>query len=302
MRSRVRRGDAARHADAERATASGIMRILPYLGALVGLLIIAVPALCDRLEAWRADTAISTLSSTVAALPADEKEYLLDQAHRYNEQLAGDVTHTDGQGNVAGGDLLAYERQLCADSSSVMAWLEVPCIDLRLPVYHGTAEPELAAGIGHMEGSSLPVGGPSTHCVLTAHSGMAAARMFDDIRLLVPGDVFVIWTLGDPVAYEVTGSETVLPDKDESLGIKLDEDLCTLVTCTPYGVNSHRLLVHARRCAWEPEVVAEAPQHVTSRDQPLLLALAAVLTVAFVVACALRMRAKRETRTKRRPS
>ena len=298
-RARGRHRSVPRHAAAGKASSSGFVRILPYLGVLVGLLIIAVPLVCDRLEAWHAANDISTLSSTIAALPADEKEYLLEQAQRYNEQLAGDVALTDDQDGAPEGELLAYEQQLCADSTSIMAWLEVPSIELRLPVYHGTADPELAAGVGHMEGSSLPVGGPSTHCVLTAHSGMPSARMFDDIRLLVPGDVFVIWTLGSPYAYEVTGSETVLPDEVATLGIRLDEDLCTLVTCTPYGVNSHRLLVHARRCAWEPEEVAEAPQHVTSRNLPLMMALVAVVAVVCIVACVLWMRARRRARADR---
>lgn len=108
--------------------------------------------------------------------------------------------------------------------------------------------------------------------------------MFDDIRLLEPGDVFVLWTLGDPYAYEVTGSEVVLPNEVSSLRIASGEDLCTLVTCTPYGVNSHRLLVHARRCAYDSNTIAATPTRVSSRNLPLFVALALVVVAALVVA------------------
>lgn len=256
-----------------------LARILPYVGLVLGLLIIAAPTISDRLDAWRANNTISTLSSTVEALPAEEKARLLDQAQRYNAQLAGG-TAEDERG---AGEIMPYEQQLRSDNATMMAWLEIPSIELRLPIYHGTGEAELSAGVGHLEDSSLPVGGESTHCALTAHSGMAGSRMFDDIRLLEPGDVFVLWTLGDPYAYEVTSSEVVLPDEVDSLRIEQGADLCTLITCTPYGVNSHRLLVHAQRCAYEPETIAEAPARVSSRDLPLIIAAVVLALGALLI-------------------
>lgn len=250
-----------------------IMRVLPYLGVIVSIVIIASPSISDLVDRWRASAKVSTLSSTVELMPPDEKKRLLDQAHLYNARLAGD------ESVGAGEDLLPYERQLSMDVTTVMGFVEIPSIEVRLPVYHGVEIEGLSAGVGHLERSSLPVGGASTHCVLTAHSGMASTRMFDDIRMLDSGDVFVLWTLGDPYAYEVTDSEVVLPNETSSLRIAAGEDHCTLVTCTPYGVNSHRLLVHARRCEYDPDAVATSPRRVSSRNLPIYIAVALVAVV-----------------------
>lgn len=270
---------------------SRLLRLLPYVGVVVGILVLAAPSLTDLLDSWRASTHISSLSSTASGLDLQAKQELLNQAMRYNAHLAGEgsaelaADSAPGSGAApesapAPTELLPYEDQLRTDATSMMAWIQIPGIDVRLPIYHGTQEPALAAGVGHVQGSSLPVGGSSTHCVLTAHSGMAGSRMFDDIRMLEPGDKFVLWTLEEPLAYEVQSSETVPPNQTDSLRIKPGEDLCTLVTCTPYGVNSHRLLVHARRCAYEPEGIAAQTVHVSSRIVPVLVAFAAVALVA----------------------
>ncbi len=285
---RRREDGGAKHGGASWGTR--VLRLLPYVGVVVGLVIMAYPAIVDRIDAWHAREEISTMSSTAGALTAEEKGRLLEQAQRYNAWLAGGSSADDAAG------LVPYEQQLRTESASMMAWLEVPSISMKLPIYHGTGEDELTAGVGHLEDSSLPVGGASTHCALTAHSGMAGSRMFDDIRPLEPGDVFVLWTLGDPVAYEVTGSETVLPDETESLHIVPGEDLCTLITCTPYGVNSHRLLVHGRRCDYDPAVVAEAPAHVSSRDAPLLWAAAGIGVAVLVVVVVRIVRRRRKER------
>ena len=128
-----------------------------------------------------------------------------------------------------------------------MAYIEIPKINLKMLVYHGTSDEVLAVGAGHLEGTSLPVGGPTTHCVITAHSGMKTMKAFDELRLLEVGDCFTVTTLGTSYEYEVESIETVLPYETESLGIVEGEDRVTLVTCTPYGINDHRLLVHGVR-------------------------------------------------------
>lgn len=255
-----------------------VLRLLPYVGVIVALVILAAPSIYDLIDSWRARTHISSLSSTVDMLSDEEKERFFDQARRHNARLAGMAAIDDDSE-----ELLPYELQLCTDATTMMSWVEIHGIDVRLPVYHGTDDAELSAGVGHLRQSSLPVGGASTHCVLTAHSGMETSRMFDDIGMLEVGDVFVLWTLGETFAYEVTGSEVVLPDQTSSLRIQDGEDLCTLVTCTPYGVNSHRLLVHARRCAYSPEVIQEAPVRTSSRNVPLYTALGFVAGTAVVV-------------------
>lgn len=287
----TRRETQVRGKDArDTSLAARIVRVLPYVGVLVAIVILAVPSVADLMEALRASSTISTLSSTVDVLPAEQKQRLLDQAHRHNARLAGDASAGAGDGTGADEELLPYEEQLSTDDTTIMGWLDIPSIAVRLPVYHGTSIEGLSAGVGHLEQSSLPVGGASTHCVLTAHSGVAASRMFDDIRLLEPGDVFVLWTLGDPYAYEVTGSEVVLPDELSSLHVVAGEDLCTLVTCTPYGVNSHRLLVHARRCAYDAGTVSSTPTHVSSRNVPIYVALALVAVTILVAVLVRRKR------------
>ncbi len=245
--------------------AKRLRRIVPYVGVVVGILVLASPVIADFIESWRADQTISQTTTAVEHIDATTKEELLAQAHAYNEQL---VTHATNSG------IWPYEKQLVSDSLDAMCWVQIPRIDVRLSVHHGTDEAALASSAGHVKGTSLPVGGTPSNCVLSAHSGMATARMFDDIHDLVPGDVFVLWTLGDPYAYRVVGSRTVNPDDVESLEIQPGKDVCTLVTCTPYGVNSQRLLVYGERCAYD-EAVGEKPpaMYVSPRMWPLVAGL-----------------------------
>ena len=151
-----------------------------------------------------------------------------------------------------------YEDQLNLAGDGIMGYVEIPLIRVNLPIYHGTASETLDVGIGHLLGSSLPVGGESTHSVLTAHSGMAGQKMFSDIDQLEEGDVFYLQILGQTLAYQVDAIHVVLPHDTTYLGITQGEDQCTLVTCTPFGVNTHRLLVRGSRIPYEEaEVIVE---------------------------------------------
>ena len=151
-----------------------------------------------------------------------------------------------------------YEDQLNLTGDGIMGYVEIPLIRVNLPIYHGTAYETLDVGIGHLLGSSLPVGGESTHSVLTAHSGMAGQKMFSDIDQLEEGDVFYLQILGETLAYQVDAIHVVLPHDTTYLGITQGEDQCTLVTCTPFGVNTHRLLVRGSRIPYEEaEVIVE---------------------------------------------
>lgn len=200
--------------------------------------------LLSRVEAMQR---IDGYSAKCNAMDADSVAGVLRQAESWNRELAGG--RRDSR-------TWRYDRQLAIPGEAAMGFLAIPKLSLTLPVFHGTGEDVLAEGVGHWEQSSLPVGGPNTHCVLMGHSGLRSARMFDGIRALSKGDRFVIWTLGMPLAYEVQSTSTVLPeDVTENIGIERGADLATLVTCTPYGVNSHRLLVRGQRCA------IDAPQH-----------------------------------------
>lgn len=150
-----------------------------------------------------------------------------------------------------------YESQLNMASDGIMGYVSIPKIQVNLPIYHGTGADSLERGIGHLLGSSLPVGGEDTHTILTAHSGMASQKMFSDLPQLTAGDVFYLNVLGETLAYQVCDIQTVLPHDTTYLGIEQGTDLCTLVTCTPFGVNTHRLLVRGYRIPYEEAEVIE---------------------------------------------
>ena len=222
------------------------------------------PLATDLIATAQADEVISCMSSAVDRTDDISRKAALAQAQAYNSSLAPDGGQANNQGMAGcnGGrkdvltlsegqdasDVAPYEEQLCWDDQTAICWIEIPKIALREPVYHGTSDETLAIGVGHLSWSSLPVGGLSSHCVLAAHSGMEESRMFDELDHLKRGDVFVLHTLADAYQYEVFQTETVLPrDAQSSCRIEPGKDLCTLITCTPYGINTHRLLVHAYR-------------------------------------------------------
>ena len=150
-----------------------------------------------------------------------------------------------------------YDNQLNIAGSGIMGYVEIPKIQVNFPIYHGTEAEVLDRGVGHLLGSSLPVGGENTHTILSGHSGMASQKMFTDLEQLAQGDVFYLNVLGETLAYQVTEINTVLPYETDLLGIVPGEDLCTLVTCTPYGVNTHRLLVRGSRIPYAEATVME---------------------------------------------
>ena len=175
----------------------------------------------------------------------------LQHARAYNASLAGVVTDNAFSEDAILGASAEYEGLLNVTGRGIMGYVSVPKINVTLPIYHGTDSGTLERGIGHLLGTSLPVGGDSTHSVLTAHSGMASQRMFSDLPELKEGDVFYLEVLNETLAYQVDQIKTVLPHDTTYLGIEAEQDLCTLVTCTPFGVNTHRLLVRGHRIPYE---------------------------------------------------
>lgn len=162
-------------------------------------------------------------------------------AHKFNQQLfRGEINHLDPKNN-------GYFDLLNLANNGIMAYVEIPKINITLPVYHGTGDEALTTGAGHMPQSSLPVGGENTHAVISAHTGMASNPMFSDLELLEKGDIFKICVLGETMYYQVYNVKTVLPEDISFVQIQRGKDYCTLVTCTPYGVNTHRLLVQGER-------------------------------------------------------
>ena len=199
----------------------------------------------------------SDVETTYTAVIADTDDAELtaqrEAAEQYNAMLSGAATITEGG---ASAPPLAYAQQLTV--GGVMAYVDIPKINVYLPVQHGTDADTLERAVGHVVGTSLPVGGSSTHAVLSAHSGMASSKLFSDIDQLTEGDTFYIHVLGDTLAYRIDAINTVLPTDTSLLQIEDNKDLVTLVTCTPFGVNTHRLLVRGHRVPYVPEQEAPA--------------------------------------------
>lgn len=190
----------------------------------------------------------TTYTAAIEDTDAAELTAQREAAQQYNAMLSGAATITEGG---ASAPPLAYTEQLMV--GGVMAYVDIPKIGVYLPVQHGTDADTLERAVGHVVGTSLPVGGSSTHAVLSAHSGMASSKLFSDIDQLAEGDVFYIHVLGEVLAYKVDAIHTVLPTDTSLLQIEDNKDLVTLVTCTPFGVNTHRLLVRGHRVPYVPE-------------------------------------------------
>ena len=193
---------------------------------------------------------------TAAIEDTDDAELTAQRqaAQQYNAMLANATISEGG----ASAPPLAYAEQLTV--GGVMAYVDIPKINVYLPVQHGTGAETLEKSVGHVVGTSLPVGGSSTHAVLSAHSGMASSKLFSDIDQLAEGDIFYIHVLGEVLAYEVDAINTVLPTDTSLLQIEDGKDLVTLVTCTPFGINTHRLLVRGHRVPYTPEQASAAEE------------------------------------------
>ena len=190
----------------------------------------------------------TTYTEAIADTDDAELTAQREAAERYNAMLSGAATITEGG---ASAPPLAYDEQLTV--GGIIAYVDIPKINVYLPVQHGTDADTLERAVGHVVGTSLPVGGSSTHAVLSAHSGMASSKLFSDIDQLTEGDTFYIHVLGDTLAYKVDAIHTVLPTDTSLLQIEDGKDYVTLVTCTPFGINTHRLLVRGHRIPYTPE-------------------------------------------------
>ena len=227
-----------------------ITMILAILAFLIALGLTLYPMIAAKYNAAHQSAIHADYEQILDKTDDAQKEQALELAHQYNEMLKPGVQEAFSQ------DLLQwasedYADQLNIAGNGIMGYVVIPNIQVNLPIFHGTADGTLAKGVGHLLGSSLPVGGTGTHTVLTGHSGMASQKMFSDLPGMKVGDVFYLDILGQRLAYEVKEINTVLPYDTSLLEIEPEEDLCTLVTCTPYGVNTHRLLVRGVRIPYE---------------------------------------------------
>ena len=241
---------------------------------LAGALLLLYPTVSDYWNSFHQSRAIASYAEQVADLDDTTYDQIWADARAYNETLDNSTSRfvmTEEQKKI-------YEALLNIADNGVMGYIEIPKIKCNLPIYHGTDEAVLQIAIGHVQGSSLPAGGESTHCVLSGHRGLPSAKLFSDLDQLTEGDVFLLRVLDETLTYEVDQIRTVLPDELDDLAIEEGKEYCTLVTCTPYGINSHRLLVRGHRIenqasASTIRVTADAMQ-----IEPLLIApLVAVL-------------------------
>lgn len=208
-----------------------------------GLSLFLYPIISDMLNISGSDRGILTYSNAVSKLDVQSYDSLLNSAQNYNYSM---IEHNFG--NLMADDMFFdYDLLLNVDNSGVMGYIEIPAINVLLPIYHGTDEKVMQIGIGHLEWSSLPVGGVDSHCVLTGHRGLPSARLFTDLDKIAKGDIFSLRVLNEFLFYEVDLISIVEPHQTDNLLIQPGMDLCTLVTCTPYGVNTHRLLVRGHR-------------------------------------------------------
>ena len=219
------------------------LNILLVLVFLVGLSLLLYPSVSDYWNSFHQTRAIATYSEEVANLENEQYDELWAAAQQYNRSL----TERGNAYVLSEEQKEAYEELLDVSGLGVMGYIEIPEIDVSLPVYHGTEESVLQIAVGHLEWSSLPVGGESTHCVLSGHRGLPSAKLFTNLDKLTEGDIFLLRVLDEVLTYEVDQILIVEPQETGALRIEEGKDYCTLVTCTPYGINTHRLLVRGHR-------------------------------------------------------
>lgn len=226
--------------------------IIFILLLLVGASVLFYPTFSNLWNERLQARTIGTYEEAAAQLTDEQKSKLLEEAREFNAQhLRNDIVDAFDENNEY---VLThpYDKLLEIDGSGVMCYLEIPKINSKLAVYHGISAEVLEKGVGHLQGTSLPVGGESTHAVLSAHRGLPSAKLFTDLDSVAVGDQFYIHVLDEHLAYEVDAINTVLPEEVELLDIEPGKDLVTLITCTPYGVNTHRLLVRGHRVPYVP--------------------------------------------------
>lgn len=248
----------------------------------IGALLLLYPTISDFWNSFHQSRAIASYAEQVADLDENAYDRLWEDARIYNKTLGDRMNRFV----MAEEQKKAYAALLNIADNGVMGYIEIPKVRCNLPIYHGTDEAVLQVAIGHVPGSSLPVGGESTHCVLSGHRGLPSAKLFTNLDELETGDVFMLRVLDETLTYEVDQIRTVLPNELGDLAIVEGEDYCTLVTCTPYGINSHRLLVRGHRVenhagASTVRVTADATQIEPLQVAPLVAA--PILVVMLVV-------------------
>ena len=277
-------------------------KVFFFLGFLVGFLILMYPTFSDLWNRWRNSLLTADYEQKVEQIDIADKEKILADARAYNAQHT--VNEVEDVFDNSEDYVLThpYDTLLNPNHDEVMGSLEIPKIKVDLAIYHGTGETALAKGVGHVQGTSLPVGGENTHAVLAAHRGLANAELFTDLDQLETGDRFFLHIMGDTLAYEVDQINVVDPDDTSLIGIEEGQDLVTLLTCTPYGMNTQRLLVRGHRIPYsEEDREEEADKYTVSlnHEDPVryfAAGLMAVIIITMIVRGIINRRGRKKER------
>ena len=258
--------------------------IVIVLLLIIGSALLVYPSLSNFVNSKRATRVITSYNDAVVNLASEERERIIAEAEEYNKGLKpGSFSEAESDDE--------YFRKLDITGTGIMGYISIERIGVELPIYHGVGKDVLQIGAGHLQGSSLPVGGKGTHCVLSGHRGLPSAKLFTDLDVLEEGDTFTITVLDRVLTYKVDQIKIVLPTETEDLMPVAGEDYCTLVTCTPYGINSHRLLVRGTRIETAEEesqkiyVANEAFKIDTLIVAPILAVPMFLLTIAATFVC-----------------
>lgn len=224
-----------------------LFNIFLGLTVFIGLSVMFYPVVSDMWNTYRNNLLISDYKKDVNDLSKKKADKIWNDAITYNKNHRQNFIKEDVFTNLRKRSKSQYDSYLNISSNGIMGTIVIPKINVEIPIYHGTGEKELQTGVGHMEGTSLPVGGTSSHCVLSAHRGLPSAKLFTDLDKMKEGDMFFLHVLDKTLAYKVDAIFTVKPDETQNLSLVKGKDYVTLLTCTPYGVNTHRLLVRGIR-------------------------------------------------------
>lgn len=259
--------------------------ILRVIVLFIALSVLLYPTVSNYLYEKNSSRVITSYDEESVKLRDKERQQMLAEARAYNQEMLSNLELIDPFSPEKKEVNERYESLLNVNGSGMMGYIRIPKIEVELPIYHGTHETVLQSGVGHFEGTSLPVGGESTHTVLTGHRGLWSKKLFIDVDKLVEGDVFYIKILGENYAYEVDQILTVLPEETGELTIVPGKDYATLVSCTPYGINTHRLLIRGHRVPYE-EAVDKVADQVAEPELPFYvkaLIIGALIVIVILV-------------------
>lgn len=261
-----------------------VYNLILSLVFLLGILVLLYPTFSDWYNKERNKKLIRDYEQQVSSIPEEDYSHILQQAKDYNSQhkINTFIDAFDGEEYILSHP---YDTLLNPTGNLIMGSIEVPKINQKLAIGHGTGPAILEQGVGHVEGTSLPVGGPSTHAVLAGHRGLPNAKIFTDLDEIVVGDKFFLYILNETLAYEVDQIVVVEPTEAEELVIHEGQDLVTLLTCTPYGVNSHRMLVRGHRIPFvEEDIIEQSSQQVISeRERPIYILVGGIILLFLLV-------------------